>query len=152
MSVYLESFQIISHWHTVKQTYIFGSASSDSISVIYGDDLLKWNCIQENDNMHSWPRYRVLVLTVSPPEANEMRGISCCATIRPDSSAVNTRPQLEIVRFTFAPACSMIGWSAIARWTRFSAFLFLSAVLSPAASHTLLMHSLWSNTNTTLRQ
>jgi hypothetical protein len=66
--------------------------------------------------------------------------------IRPDSSAVSMRPQLEIVRFTFVPACSMIGRSAIARWTRFSTFLFLSAVLSPAASHTLLMHSLRNST------
>lgn len=91
-------------------------------------------------------QHRMMVLTVSPPEAKDMRGMSCRATIRPDSSAVSTRPQLEMVRFTFAPACSIIGRSAMARWTRFSAFLLLSAVLSPAASHTLLMHSLRNST------
>uniref|UniRef100_A0A182MNN9 Uncharacterized protein n=1 Tax=Anopheles culicifacies TaxID=139723 RepID=A0A182MNN9_9DIPT len=50
-------------------------------------------------------------LTVSPPEANDILGISCLAMMSPVSTFINERYLLETVSVTLVPACSMSGVS-----------------------------------------
>lgn len=62
--------------------------------------------------------------TVSPPEAKDIRGISCLAIICPVSMLVKAKLQLLIVKFIVAPVCSMRGLSAIALNTFLSTFKY----------------------------
>lgn len=52
--------------------------------------------------------------TVSPPEAKDMRGMSCLAIICPFSIFVKDKLQLLIVKLTLAAVCSIRGLSAMA--------------------------------------
>lgn len=87
-------------------------------------------------------KYSSTVLTGSPPDAKEMLGMSCDATTCPDSSTDRVSAVEVMVRLTLLPACSITGRSPKIRLMVFTTLRFRSAVLSPAASHTLLMHSL----------
>lgn len=82
-------------------------------------------------------------LTGSPPEANEMLGISCDATTCPASRVVSVSAEDVMVRVTLLPACSIRGRSPMMRPIDFTTFRLRSTVFRPAASHTLLIHSLW---------
>ena len=61
-------------------------------------------------------------ITVSPPEAKDILGISCLAITWPVSRIVNAKLQLLIVRLMFEPACSIQGLSAIALKTFLSTY------------------------------
>lgn len=55
-----------------------------------------------------------MFITVSPPEAKDMRGMSCLAIICPVDILVKDKLQLLIVKLTLAVVCSMRGLSDIA--------------------------------------
>ena len=86
-------------------------------------------------------RRAMSTLTGSPPEANEIFGMSCFAIISPVSKPTNDKNLLDTRNVTFVPAFSIFGLSAKACWMRFSQRRFF-VVFKPAASQTRLMHSL----------
>lgn len=55
-----------------------------------------------------------MLFTVSPPEAKDIRGISCFAIMCPVSMLVKDKLQLLMVKVILAALCSMRGLSAMA--------------------------------------
>lgn len=83
----------------------------------------------------------LIVLTASPPDANEILGISCFAMISPVSWLAISKHLDDMFNKTLVPACSIHGLLAILCCMRFSTRLFFG-VLTLAASQTRLIHSL----------
>jgi hypothetical protein len=55
-----------------------------------------------------------MLFTVSPPEAKDIRGMSCFAMMCPVSILVNDKLQLLMVKLTLTALCSIRGLSAMA--------------------------------------
>lgn len=85
--------------------------------------------------------YFQTILTESPPEANEIRGMSCFAISSLVSNVTNERNLLDTVNVAFVPALYISGVSQIHWITCLSTRRFLD-VFKLAASQTRLMHSL----------
>lgn len=92
-----------------------------------------------NKNLHF--RNIVNLLTVSPPDANDILGISCLAISSLVSNVTNDKNLLDTVSVAFDPALYISGASQMHCITCLSTRRFL-AVFKPAASQTRVMHSL----------
>lgn len=80
------------------------------------------------------------IRTGSPPDANEIFGISCDAMTSLFSRLISDNNLLDTRNVTFVPAFSISGLSDNACWIRLSQRRFFD-VFRPAASHTRFMHS-----------
>lgn len=59
---------------------------------------------------------------MSPPDANDILGISCLAISCPVSKLLRVKLELLMFKFTFDPACSILGLSEMARTTFLSTY------------------------------
>lgn len=107
--------------------------------IVVGHDEKQW--IQFEWLNVDWSMWvTIAILTESPPDANDIFGMSCDVIISLFSKLISDNNLLDTRNVTFVPAFSISGFSASACWMRLSHRRFFND-FRPAASQTRFIHS-----------